>query len=85
MKRGTDEIRYLILKLLDKKGKTNIEGLRKSVNTSFQTILTNTKFLNVLGYLKMFETDVGKRKYREMEITPEGKKFLKKLEKVFEK
>lgn len=85
MKRSTDEIRYLILKELDEKIKINIENVRQKVNTSLQTIINNVEDLEIFGFVKVNETSIGKRKYREIEITKEGKMFFEKIRKAFEK
>jgi len=83
MKRSTDEIRYLILKLLSEK-RINVEQIRKKINTSLQTMLQNAEDLEIFGFIKMYEIDIGKRKYRELEITEEGKKFFESIKKKFE-
>jgi DNA-binding Lrp family transcriptional regulator len=83
MKRSTDEIRYFILNLLNEKGRMSIEKVRQKINTSLQTVLNNAKDLETFGFIKIKEINRGKRKYRELEIKEEGRKFLKKLEKKF--
>lgn len=84
MKRATDEIRYLILKILNEKGKLNVEKLRQFVDTGLMSILNNAEDLEIMGFIKMHEIKAGKRKYRELEITDEGKVFLGKIKKIFE-
>jgi predicted transcriptional regulator len=84
MKRTTDEIRYLILKILNEKGRLNVETLRQLVGTGLLSILGNAEDLDSMGFIETYEIKIGKRKYRELEITDEGKLFLKKIKKVFE-
>lgn len=83
MKRTTDEIRYLMLKMLNQKQKINIESLRKGIRTGLPSILHNAEDLEMFGFIKLHEINIGKRKYRELEITEEGRKFLGKIEKKF--
>lgn len=84
MKRTTDEIRYLMLKILNKKQKMNVESLRKEIGTGLPTILHNAEDLEIFGFLNLHEINIGKRKYRELEITEEGRKFFKKIRRKFE-
>ena len=84
MKRTTDEIRYLMLKVLNKKHKLNVEALRKEIGTGLPSILHNAEILKAFGFIKLYEINIGKRKYREVEITEEGRNFLKKMKKKFE-
>ncbi len=84
MKRTTDEIRYLILKTLIKKRKGNIEAVREEINTGLPSILNNVEDLEIFGFVKLKETTVGKRKYRELEITKEGENFFEIIRKKFE-
>ena len=84
MKRTTDEIRYLMLKILNNKQKDNVESVRKEIETGLPSILQNAEDLEIFGFIKMHEVNVGKRKYRELEVTGEGKKFFDILRKKYE-
>ena len=81
MKRSTDEIRYFLLKLSARK-QVNIEYARKEIATGLQSALKNAKDLERMGFLKIYETKVGKRMYREIKTTNDGRKFLKRLENI---
>ena len=84
MKRTTHEIRYLMLKILSKKQKNNIESLRQEIGTGFPSILNNAEDLEIFGFIKTHEIIIGRRKYTELEITEEGKKFLENIRIKFE-
>ncbi len=84
MKRTTDEIRYLMLKILNNKQKYNVESVRKEIGTGLPSILQNAENLEIFGFIKTNEVNIGKRKYRELEITEEGKKFFDILRKKYE-
>lgn len=82
MRRSTDEIRYCLLKVCSKH-KSNIEAIREEINTGLPSILANAKSLEKMGFLRIYEIKIGKRFYREIEITPDGRYYLSKLKKIF--
>lgn len=85
MKRNSDEIRYKILEVLEKKGKTNLETVRSEIGTGLPTMLNNLKVMENWNWVKVFKTDVGKRFYREIQITNYGREFINKYRKLFRK
>lgn len=82
MKRSTDEIRYFILKYLTE-NRCNLEYVRAKLGTSLQTISRNAENLEAMRFIKIHETKFGKRKYREFEITDDGKIFFERIKKLF--
>jgi DNA-binding MarR family transcriptional regulator len=83
MKRSTDEIRYFILKSLIE-GRCNLEAIRAKLETGLQTVSKNAESLEAMRFIKIYETKFGKRKYRELEITSDGKMFFERIKKLFE-
>lgn len=84
MKRSIDKIRYLILKVLSNGNKINLERIRKEVNTGLPTILLNVKNMEKMGFVNVYQQNIGKRTYTEVNITSDGKLFLKKVAKIIE-
>lgn len=84
MKRESDEIRYHILSCVNDE-RCNIESIRSRINTGLPTMLKNSNNLQKMGFIKIHETKVGKRLYREIEITDDGKEYFKRLKRIYEK
>lgn len=83
MKRSTDEIRYLIFKMLITGKKMNLEEIRKRVNTGLPTIISNIRYLEKMGFVNLYQQNIGKRRYTEMQITVDGKRFFDRLSKLY--
>lgn len=84
MKRSTDEIRYLLLKELNKVQMGNLESLREKIGTGLTSVLLNAEAMEKMGFIKIHATNIGKRTYRELKITNDGKKYYERLRKLIE-
>jgi len=81
-KRGSNKIKKLILKSLDKKGDLTFAQLERKVNTGFRTIKANCEELRDFGSIKIARKLAHKangRAYFVISITSNGKDVLKRL------
>jgi len=80
-KRGSQDIKKLILKILDKEGNLTFAQLERKLNTGFRTIKANCEELEEFGAVSIIKKEKHEatgRAYFLVSITAQGRKILEK-------
>ena len=78
-KRGSQDIKKLILKTLDKEGSLTFAQLERKLNTGFRTIKSNCEELEEFGAVNIINKEKHEatgRAYFLVNITQQGRKIL---------
>jgi len=82
MKRTSQEIKKIILKILSTGKSFTYSELERKVNTGYRSIVSNCKELKIFGAVEIVEIDkhaANGRPYFKVQITEQGKNFLNNL------
>lgn len=79
----SDQVKLEIIDSLHKKGELSMNRLREnSSTTNYKTIKRSSKFLEIIGLIKINKKNVGSQEYSFIKLTEFGEEIAKKMEDI---
>lgn len=78
----SDRIKVAILEALSNRGSATYYGITKETKTSFESLVPNCYFLQLLGLVTIEKAETPGMNYHKITITDEGREALALLKKM---